>query len=432
MVMLDELFEAYFKCRRNKRDTEGALGFEVSYEDGLVKLCDEINNRTYRLTTSRVFIVPRPVYREVFAPAFRDRIVDTYIVMRIEPLLESIFTNRTFNCRRGKGALYGVKMLRDDIEVCSSNYTKDCYVLKLDIKGFFMSLPKPLLAERIDKFVSEKYDGKDKEDLRFLCKTAVLHSPELDYERRSPIWMWSKVPPQKSLFTNGAGKGLAIGRIVSQILANFYLDPLDHWLEDEAGFKYHGRYVDDFYIVDNSKEKLLEAIPIIREKLNNDFQLTLHPKKVYIQHCKKGVKFTGSVVKPGRIYIANRTLAGLRRTIYKFNQINPEVEDAEQARHFISSLNSYYGLMSHTASYALRRRYAAMLQPHCWKYFYISGKFKKFVLKKKYSEKQEIFSNLIVNNYDERRRKTKEKSRKDKKTQGRSSHSSTVGMRKPR
>ena len=99
MVELDGLFEAYYDCRKDKRDSINSLSFEVGYEEGLVDLCNEINSRTYKPSRSIAFIVDHPVYREVFAADFRDRIIHHYIALRIEPLLEAQFTNRTFNCR---------------------------------------------------------------------------------------------------------------------------------------------------------------------------------------------------------------------------------------------------------------------------------------------------------------------------------------------
>lgn len=392
-MKLEELMEAYNQCRRNKRSTAGALDFGTDPEPKLVALCEAVNRRDYRPDTSTTFIVPRPVSREVFAPAFRDRIIDTYIAMRIEPLLEWLFTDRTFNCRRGKGALYGVKTLERDIRECSQGYTRDCWTMKLDIRGFFMSIDKPLLAGKLDAFLAERYEGEDKEDMRYLCRIAVMHRPELDCERRSPEKMWKRITPEKSLFTNGADKGLAIGRIVAQLFANFLLDGLDKFVINTLGFPHYGRYVDDFYIVHTDKRKLLESIPKIRAFLRDELKLELHPRKVYIQHYSKGVKFTGSVIKPGRIYIGNRTLAGLRRVIRQFNRLRKPDSDPDpdthldKVRHFVCALNSYYGLLCHADTYAIRRRYAYMLEPHCWEYFTVANGFRKFVLKKKYTEK---------------------------------------------
>ena len=399
-MRLEDLMEAYFLCRRNKRNTEGALDFEVDYEAKLDDLCREINRRKYLLGTSVTFVVPRPVCREVFAPAFRDRIIDTYIAMRTEPMFERTFTPRTFNCRRGKGSLYGVRTLERDVRECSKGYTQDCHIMKLDIRGFFMSISKPLLADRVDAYLEENYTGYDKEDLRYLCRTAIMHRPELDCVRNSPSWMWRRIAPEKSLFTNGADRGVAIGRIIAQIFANFLLDGLDKFVIGQLGFPHYGRYVDDFYIVHESKERLLAAIPEIRRFLKEELELELHPRKVYIQHYTKGVKFTGAVVKPGRTYIGNRTVAGLRRVIRKFNRLpEPDLDtdlDAhlDKVRHCICALNSYYGLLCHAETYAIRRKCAYMLEPHCWKYFYVAGGFRKFVLKKEYTEKYILYEKI--------------------------------------
>lgn len=147
MVTVANMLEAYFDCRRSKRRTASAIVYEMDYESRIINLCGQINARTYQPGKSICFVVTRPRYREVFAASFEDRIVHHYIALRLEPLFEEIFSPRTFNCRKGKGQLYGINMLKDDIRKCSEDYTKDCYIMKLDLKGFFMSIDK---ANRLD------------------------------------------------------------------------------------------------------------------------------------------------------------------------------------------------------------------------------------------------------------------------------------------
>lgn len=134
--------------------------YEINYESKLIELRDRVNNRTYQPGKSICFIVTRPRYREVFAAAFEDRIIHHWIAIRLEPLFERIFSPRTFNCRKEKGQLYGVNMLVNDIKTCSRNYTRDCYVMKLDLQGFFMSINKAMLAKMVDDFVAETYTEK--------------------------------------------------------------------------------------------------------------------------------------------------------------------------------------------------------------------------------------------------------------------------------
>lgn len=379
MVTTDGLLEAYFDCRKSKRRTASAIMYEIDYGSKLIALRDRINDRTYRPGKSICFVVTRPRYREVFAASFEDRIVHHWIALRLEPLFEEVFSPRTFNCRKGKGQMYGVTMLHNDIKECSPNYTRDCYIAKLDLQGFFMSINKAMLAEMIDKFILERYKGDDIEDLRFLCRVVILHSPEKSCERHSPLHYWDYLPANKSLFTNGEGLGVAIGNLFAQHFANFLLNILDWYLLNDLGFTYVGRYVDDFYILDTDKQKILAAVPKIRELLGK-YGLTLHPHKFYIQHYTKGVEFTGNVVKKQRIYVCNRTLKNFVMAVRRLNR----AETIEEVEHAVSSINSYLGFMRHANEYSKRRKILKMLEPHVFKWVYIRGHFEVVVIKKKH------------------------------------------------
>ena len=352
----------------------------MDYEGKLIALRDRINERTYRPGKSMCFVVTRPRYREVFAAAFEDRIVHHWIALRLEPLFEQIFSPRTFNCRKGKGQLYGINMLREDVRQCSVNYTQDCYIMKLDLQGFFMSINKKMLADMVDAFVVENYHNEaDKDTLRFLCRTVVLHEPEKNCERHSPASYWEHLPPNKSLFTNGEGLGVAIGNLFSQLFANFLLNVLDWYLIKELGFEYVGRYVDDFYVVHTDKQKLLEAVPKIRELLKG-YGLTLHPDKFYFQHYSKGVQFTGSVVKRDRVYTANHTIKNAVMAVMRLNR----AETVPDVLHAVDSINSYLGCFRHCDEYNTRCKVLQRMDSRVFKWVYIKGHYDVVAIKKKY------------------------------------------------
>ena len=96
-IELEELFDAYFNCRINKRNTANALAFEVDYESNLVKLCEEINNGTYQIGRSIAFIVDKPVKREIFAADFRDRVAHHLIIGKLNQLFEKQFINDSYS-----------------------------------------------------------------------------------------------------------------------------------------------------------------------------------------------------------------------------------------------------------------------------------------------------------------------------------------------
>ncbi|MCD8310261.1 MAG: hypothetical protein LUB83_03480 [Prevotellaceae bacterium] len=390
MVTLEDMLVAYYDCRRGKRNTASAIEFEMDYERRLLDLRDEINRRAYQPGRSICFVVRRPRYREVFAACFRDRIIHHYIALRLEPLFEEVFSPRTFNCRKGKGQSYGENMLMNDIIMCSDGYTVDCYIAKLDIEGFFMSIERRMMARMIDRFILEYYHGADIDDLRYLCKVVTIHAPEKNCVRRSPLEYWSHLSRNKSLFTVTEGYGMAIGNLFVQLFANFLLNLLD-WFLESIGIIYHGRYVDDFYIIHRNKALLLSLIPKIREFLK-EYGLTLHRKKFYIQHMTKGIEFTGTIVKPGRTYCTHRQAVAFTHAVERLNRATT----AEQARNAVQSVNSYLGLLRHRNEYGLRRRVLGSLSENAFKYVYIRGHYEVVVLRREFCP-HSIMINKAIN-----------------------------------
>lgn len=399
MIDFETILEAYFDCRKRKRSTVGATEFELDYVHNLVELMNEVNSRQYKIGKSICFVVRYPRYREVFAGEFRDRIIHHYIALRLEPLFERIFCDRTYNCRKGKGQLAGVTQLAADIREESENYTKDAYVMKVDLKGFFMSIIKSKLAKMVDDFIVEHYEVDDKEDLRWLCNLVVMHRPELNCERRSPLWMWNFIPKEKSLFTNGEYRGIAIGNLFAQLFANFLLNTID-WKIDSVCVR-HNRYVDDISFVSKDKEKLLSIVPMLRTELGK-LGLRLNEKKFYLQHYSKGVQFTGAVIKPDRIYVANHTINSFAFAVERLGNAT-EMGVIDDIKKNIASVNSYLGVMAHYNEYATKRRIMTKLPPKFYEYCYIDGHFDVVKLKYKYTEKA-IFMNIaknIINKRDE-------------------------------
>ena len=366
-IGLEDVFEAYYDCRKNKRRTMNALAFEANYEDECVRLWREINERTYEIGRSITFVVTKPKPREIFAADFRDRIVHHLIAGRLEPLFEEVFIDDMYNCRKGKGTLYGVKRLVEKVKTISEDYTKDCYIAKFDMRGFFMSIHKPTLNDMLQGFIDERYEGADKDLLKWLVEKVVMHRPEKNCIRKSPIGMWNLIADDKSLFKNGDDYGLAIGNLTSQLFANFYLHRFDRIMRHM--FEGYGRYVDDFYVISRGKKHILGNIGFIRDYLKSHIGVSLHRDKFYLQHYAKGVKFTGMVVKPDRTYAGNATRANFENKVRYFNNLIKRKEcEAEDVNRFISSINSYLGYFKHHKSFGIRQSVLNKVDPRWWRY----------------------------------------------------------------
>jgi len=383
-INIAELFQAYYNCRSNKRNTANALAFEINYESKLLNLCEEINNGTYTQGRSIAFIVNKPVKREIFAADFRDRIIHHFIINKLNPLFEKQFIYDSYSCRVGKGTLFGIKRVNKFIRQCSCNYTKDAYILKLDIEGFFMHIDKNILFNRLHIFINKKLVESDKELLIELCKKIIFNNPVENCIIKGKKSNWNDLPATKSLFHSPTNCGLPIGNLTSQIFANFYLDSFDHYIKHELQIRYYSRYVDDFVIVHPDKEYLKSLIPQLSNFLLSTLQLNLHPKKIYLQHYKKGVIFLGAVIKPYRIYIANRTKGNFYTAIEKQNSIVKERKPTKEEQVvFISSINSYLGIMKHYKTYKLRKKMINKnLSAWWWNYIY-PVEYKKIVLKRR-------------------------------------------------
>lgn len=383
--LLFDLFQAYFNARKNKRNTVNALKFELNFESNLFDLHDEIVEDRYNPRPSICFIVDKPVKREIFAADFRDRVVHHFIIDRINPFFEKTFIYDSYACRIGKGTHFGIQRVSRFIRQCSRNYSEDCFILKLDIKGFFMRIDRDILFERVSGFLDEKYHRSDKKLLRELCRKTIYNDPTCDCTIKGARSNWDGLPHDKSLFHSPLGCGLPIGNLTSQVFANFYLNQLDHFMKYKLGIRYYGRYVDDLVIVHSDREYLKNCIPVLSDYLSTNLKLDLHPKKIYLQHYGKGVKYLGTVIKPFRISIAKRTSGNFYESIQKQNRIvRSRKPDRSDMSTFLNSMNSYLGILRHYKTFRLRKK---MLFQHLsawwWNYVFLQGGIVKFVLKRK-------------------------------------------------
>ncbi|PIP51000.1 hypothetical protein COX11_00995, partial [Candidatus Berkelbacteria bacterium CG23_combo_of_CG06-09_8_20_14_all_41_73] len=248
--LLYDLFQAYYDARKNKRNTVNALAFEIDYERKLFELYEEIKNGKYEIGPSICFIIFKPVQREVFAADFRDRIVHHLIYNYISPIFERLFIYDSYSCRKGKGTSCGINRLDHFIRSCSQNYNRDCHILKIDIKGYFMSMDRSILYQKIEKILYRFSDAADFDiDLVMrLIHKVIFHDPTQNCVIRGRKDNWKGLPKTKSLFFADENKGLPIGNLTSQLFGNVYLNDFDHFVKHRLGIKYYGRYVDDIII----------------------------------------------------------------------------------------------------------------------------------------------------------------------------------------
>ena len=143
--------------------------------------------------------------------------------------------------------------------------------------------------------------------------------------------------------------------------------------------------MDDFVIVHQDREYLKSIILVLKEYLQNEFSLELHPKKIYLQHFSKGAPFLGTIIKPHRIYIRNQTKGNFYKKIEYWNNFLAENQrklTEENIGQFLTSMNSYLGIIMCYKTYKLRRKMLTEnLSPHFDDYVYIENDYAKLAAK---------------------------------------------------
>jgi len=239
---LEEIFQAYFDCRVNKRNTKDVIKFEGDLENNLMGLYESLNNQTYEIGQSICFVVEEPKYREVWAGQFRDRIVHNLIYNRIFNRFSRSFIYDSYACLPGKGTLFAVNRISKFVRSTTENYNNTAHYLQADLKNFFVSINKEVLNNIVLERINEPI-------LRNLVTQVIYHDPTINPNYNSSIEKFNLVPYHKSLFNSDFYHGLPIGNLTSQFFANVYLNKLDQFVKRKLKVKCYGRYIDDLVMI---------------------------------------------------------------------------------------------------------------------------------------------------------------------------------------
>ena len=226
-------------------DFEDRQGTEIE------RLRTQLSEGSYQPASVRRTWIPKPgssEKRPLGIPTVRDRVVQTALVHVIEPIFDATFHERSFGFRRGRGchdALHCVE------ELLEAGYV---YVVDADLKSYFDTIPKDRLMELVEAEISDS-------------SVLKLIQSFLDQSIMEELQTWT---PET---------GVPQGAVLSPVLSNVYLNPLDHSMA-EKGFEMI-RYADDFVILCRSQFEAEVALEEIRDWVS-DNGLTLHPTKTRV------------------------------------------------------------------------------------------------------------------------------------------------------
>ena len=369
LFSMESVYRAYRRCRRHKRGTVNAMRFEQNLEENLVGLHEELSAGVYRPGKSVAFMVEKPKRREIFAADFRDRVVHHILVGNLEQKWERRFIHDSYACRKGKGTHAGVERLRSFARQVTTNGTQRAWYLQLDVRGYFITLDRNILFERIS---SKERDPA----VLWLAQMLIFHEPTENCRLHSATRAdFESLPAHKTLFKAEPHCGLPIGNLTSQFFANVYLDALDQFVKHTLKAKHYVRYCDDLVLLSPDKAQLEQWEQKIEVFAHSHLGLEFNDRRK-LSLVADGIDFLGYVVRPEYLLVRRRVVSALRQRLVETEKTLRELGMAGYAdghKVFIWSepliqelrqwLNAYLSHMQRASSHRLVQ---AILKRFAW------------------------------------------------------------------
>lgn len=345
---LEDLFDAYFECRKFKRNTLNQLRFEADLETNLMHLWHDLTEGRYRIGRSIAFVIRQPKIREVWAADFRDRIVHHLVYNALVPYYYPRFIRDSYACIPGRGIHDGLGRVAGFARSVTQNWTRSAYALKIDVANFFNSIDRCVLLQILERCLAPGW-------CLDLLHQIVRHDPRGNAILKSPQKLFDLVPRHKSLLHAPEGYGLPIGNLTSQFFANLYMNELDQFVKHHLKSKYYGRYVDDMILLHEDADYLNDWRVQIDDFLQERLSLHLHPNKIWLNRADQGIDFVGFVIKPGRVYLRRSSLDRCRQKIRAWERKGAPV-DPKSLLDVSASVTSYLGMLRNVDGYRARKK----------------------------------------------------------------------------
>lgn len=313
----ENLREAVVRALRGKRDRADSRAFVDRWETHLSELRTQLLDDSLSIGEFRQFLIFDPKERVITAPCFRERVLHHAIMNVCEPVFERWLIDDTYACRKGRGRIAAVLRARQFAH-------RHEWYLKMDIRKYFDSVPHSEMLSRLERVF------KDARLLRLFTRIVTA-------------------------FRGGVGRGLPIGSLTSQHLANFYLGWFDRHVKEQLRLPGYVRYMDDMLVWSNSRSQLRdvreEATVFLAGQLGLELKLT-----PFLNRSRLGVDFLGCRVFPWGVKLNRRSRVRFRRKLQGLEKLYGVGQIGEtELQQRVASLVAFTQAAG-TASWRFRRR----------------------------------------------------------------------------
>lgn len=310
IVSFENLFFSWREFQRGKSQKEDVAEFTLRLIPHLSSLHRDLVSGSYRHGGYAHFKVNDSKPRDIHKARVRDRVLHHAVYRALYPYFDRKFIHDSYSCREGKGTHRALRRFAEFARRAGSNSTRTVWVLKCDVRKFFASIDHKILLSILESHV---------EDPRLMAVICEI----ID-----------------SFPSGGGGVGIPLGNLTSQLFANVYLNPLDHYIKRTLHVRHYVRYADDFVILSSQKDYLFELFPYIANFLRDNLRLSMHEEEPTLRTVASGVDFLGWVHFPDHRVVRTKTLKKMWQVL--------------SATPYPETIASYLGMLVHGNAKTIR------------------------------------------------------------------------------
>lgn len=341
IIAPENFADAYRQTQRGRpRFKLEAIRFSRNEAYNLERLRREVAFGQYQPRDYIEFSVFEPKERVIYAPQYRDKIVQHAINNVLRDFYEPKFIHDSYACIRGKGNQRAVMRVQQQMRRAWRN-DPDPWIVKADVQKFFYSIDRDVVRAIVRR--------------KIRCRRTLELLGRIMDSSPHPL-------------------GLPLGNLTSQLLANVLMNELDHYIKRTLGVRHYVRYADDLILITDGKAQAGDLLGCIRAFGRDVIRLTFPDRKCFIRPLRKrqGLEALGYRITPTRIGLTSEARSRIIKRLAAFDRLLQafRISPAEVKQ----SLTSWY-------SYAAIARCQRFIEDACRRTRHIRFTHQRFIVR---------------------------------------------------